>query len=74
MRVNHDHGNQTVTASPKRSVYGTDGADRLGAIQEQGNKFFAFDRQGRPLDGTFNSLAEASVAVWRAAHNQRSVP
>jgi hypothetical protein len=59
-----------LTAFSRRSVYADGGSDRIGDVAEQeSGSFVARDRQGRPL-GTFDSLAAASTACWRAAHGQ----
>jgi hypothetical protein len=69
MRAVSDFGNQVKLTAPRRSVYVQGGNDRIGDIQEGADGFVARDRQGREL-GTFNSLAAASIACWRAAHGQ----
>jgi hypothetical protein len=67
MRVNSDHGNQSVTTAPRRSVY--DGQERIGDVQEQADGFLARGRQGHVI-GVFQTLPAAATECWRAAHGQ----
>jgi hypothetical protein len=49
---------------PRRVIY--DGRERLGAVEQLGDEFVAYDRRGQIL-GRYDGFVEAAEAIAKAA-------